>query len=176
MLNEVMAQVLLADEPRTDIAQHLEPFRRLIGSWDVTIINHQPDGGREIIDGEWHFGWALDGRALADVWIAPRRSVRARTGDNSGEWGLTIRFYDERIDAWRSTWLGPKKGVVMPFIARDVDGGIVLRGSFEEGVLTQWAFSDITADTFQWRNTNSRDDRKTWQLTQEMSATRSVAT
>jgi len=37
-----------------------------------------PDGSVEVGDGEWHFGWALDGRALADVWISPSRAARVR--------------------------------------------------------------------------------------------------
>ena len=65
-----------------------------------------------------------------------------------GEWGTTLRFYDPAIDAWRSTWIGPRKHVVMPFLARQVGDEIVLEGSFQEGSLTRWIFSDVTPATF----------------------------
>jgi hypothetical protein len=34
--------------------------------------------GRGETAAEWRFSWVLDGRAVADVWINPRRVVRQR--------------------------------------------------------------------------------------------------
>jgi hypothetical protein len=116
------------------------------------------------------FAWALGGRAIQDVWIAPSRAERANGRD--GEWGTTLRFYDETIDAWRSTWIGPHNRVVMPFLGRAVEDEIILEGSFEEGVRTRWIFSEVTADSFSWRAVDSNDDGATWNLLQEMKARR----
>src|SRR5262245_55895764 len=120
---------------------------------------------------EWHFAWALGGRAIQDVWTAPSREARERDGSD-GEWGTTIRCLGPEIDAWRSTWLGPLRNVVMPFIGRQIDDEIVLEGSFEEGVTTRWIFSEITPDSFSWRNVDSADGGETWTLNQEMKARR----
>jgi hypothetical protein len=83
-----------------------------------------------------------------------------------------VRFYDPAIDAWRSTWIGPVRGVVMPFIGRQVGDEIVLEGSFEPGASTRWIFSEITARAFHWRAEESRDGWQTRRLQQEMNARR----
>ncbi|MEU4328573.1 hypothetical protein [Nonomuraea dietziae] len=166
-----LADVLLSAGPRSEAAVELAFFGRLVGSWDVAVTNHHPDGASEELLGEWHFGWVLDGRAIQDVWLAPSRAERARTGDESGEWGATLRFYDPRIKAIRSTWIGPARGWVLPFIARQQGEEMVLEGTFD-GVLTRWIFSDVKPGSFHWRAVESSDDGRTWRLRQQMLASR----
>jgi hypothetical protein len=162
--------VFLAEGPDVAFADELQLFGQFVGSWDVVVTNHRPDGSSETIPAEWHFAWALGGRAIQDVWIAPSRAERVSGRD--GEWGSTLRFWDGAIDAWRSTWIGPRRAVVMPFLARSVGDEIVLEGSFEEGVRTRWIFSDITPDSFSWRAVDSKDEGASWSLLQEMNARR----
>jgi len=169
-----LASVLTASAPHPACADRLAPFAPLIGSWDVDIVYHDAGGDRRVL-GEWHFGWALEGRAVMDVWIAPKRPLRGADMPVSGEWGVTVRFYDPAIDAWRSTWLGPKSAVVLPFIGRLSGGEIVLEGSFEPGKIARWIFSEIAADTFRWRAVESTDAGKTFALRQEMAARRQPA-
>lgn len=167
--------VFLADGPAPGLEDRLQLFGQFVGSWDVSVTNHRPDGSSQTVPAEWHFAWALGGRAVQDVWIAPSRVARpVNSPPGVGEWGTTLRYYDERVDAWRSTWIGPNHGVVMAFVARAIDDEIVLEGSFEEGVLTRWIFSDITPSSFAWRAVDSRDGGESWKLTQEMLATRRV--
>jgi hypothetical protein len=164
----------LAEGPDPAFAGRLQLFGQFVGSWDLVVTNHRPDGSSETIPAEWHFAWALGGRAIQDVWIAPSRAERlsGQFAGRDGEWGATLRFYDEAIGAWRSTWIGPRKGVVMPFLARKVGEEIVLEGSFEEGVRSRWIFSEITADSFSWRAVDSNDDGESWTLLQDMKARR----
>jgi hypothetical protein len=143
----------------------------VVGSGDVEIINFKPDGSRETVQGEWHFDWVLDGRAIQDVWIAPKRSLRAGNED-VGEYGATLRFYDPKIDAWRSTWIGPARGWVLPFIGRQIKDEIVLEGDFAPNTSLKWIASDITADSFHWRAIESSDGWLTSRKAQEMFATR----
>ena len=42
---------------------------------------------------EVHFGWALQGRAIQDVWIVPAREGRAE-GEGDRMYGTTLRIYD----------------------------------------------------------------------------------
>jgi len=59
-----------------------------------------PDGSKQVTTtGEWHFGWALDRRAIADVFIMPGEAERVKPGARKGEWGATLRYYDRKIDA-----------------------------------------------------------------------------
>lgn len=170
---ETMIGALAARGPHPKWAEKLNLFGQFVGGWEVSIVYHLPDGGQRRLEGEWLFGWALEGRAIQDVWIAHRRSLRqAGIDDLPTEYGTTVRFYDPVIDAWRSTWIGPVRGVVMPFIGRPVGEEIVLEGSFEPGVSTRWIFSAVTARTFHWRAEESRDGWKTQRLQQEMDARR----
>ena len=82
--------------------------------------------------------------------------------------GTTIRFYDPKIDAWRSTWLSPIKGLVRTFIAHKVNDEIVLESKTAEGYPEKWIFSQITPDSFRWHSEETHDDGRTWILTEEM--------
>lgn len=169
-----MLRVLASTGPDEKLADKLKLFGQFVGAWDVAITYHEPGGSERRIEGEWHFGWVLEGRCIQDVWIAPRRSLRDPAAP-PGEYGTTLRFYDPAIEAWRSTWIGPVRTVVLPFIARAVGDEIVLEGSFEPGVTTRWIFSEIASDAFRWRAVESRDGWQTQQLKQEMRARRQPA-
>ena len=174
MEENTMIAALRSSKPHPGMSDKLRLFGQFVGSWDVEIINYKPEG-EERLAGEWHFGWVLDGRVVQDVWIAPKRSGRARSVDDFYEYGTTLRFYDSKIEAWRSTWIGPKKGVVLPFIARQVQDEIVLEGAFEQGVCLRWIFSEITTDSFRWRAVESKDGWATLRKGQEMFARRKPA-
>lgn len=162
--------LLVADGPDPELADKLELFGQFVGSWDLDVVYHDPDGERRL-SAEWHFSWALNGRAVQDIWIAPSRRDRER-GEREVDWGTSVRFYDAQIDAWRSTWIGPVKGLVLPFIARSVRDEIVLEGRLNDQSMTRWIFSDITPSAFRWRAVESQDGGHTWSLVQEMVARR----
>jgi hypothetical protein len=153
----VLAELLVSDGPRAEFAEPFGVFAPLIGSWDLEVRYYGDDGGlvRET-QGEWHFGWALDGRAVADVWITPSRDRRRVEGD--GEWGLTIRIWDPELGAFRSTWMGPKHAVVMTFIGHPGDDSLVLEAREPTADKTRWIFTGITPDSFHWRNEDEAED------------------
>jgi hypothetical protein len=166
-----LAAVFLADGPRPELAERLAPFAPLIGSWSLVVTEYEPDGGSVEHGAEWHFGWALNGRALADVWISPPRADRS-PGD-PGEWGLSLRFWDESLGAFRSTWHGPGRGWVIPFVARPTaDGGLELRGQ-RDGTALRWVFSDVTATSFAWRAEETPPGGRAW-VRQRFAATRTA--
>jgi hypothetical protein len=148
---------LHADGPAPEHARELMLFGQLVGDWELDVTWFHDDGTTTTLPGRWSFGWILGGRGVQDVWRVAGR-----------EHGTTIRFYDPALGAWRSTWHGPARGVVMPFIARAVGDEIVLEGSFDPGVTTRWIFSEITPRAFRWRNVTSRDGGATWATHQEM--------
>ena len=143
-----LAGLMVADTPRPEYADAFRPFAPLIGSWDLDVAWYDDSGAiTRQTKGEWHFAWALDGRAVADIWITPSRVARATDGD--GEWGLSVRIYDPELQAFRSTWMGPKAAFVMPFIARATADTITLESQIAN---TRWEFTGITATGFHWRN------------------------
>ncbi len=171
--NHAMTAALGARRADRALADRLHLFGQFIGSWDLDVRYHPVGAPERRLEGEWHFGWVLEGRALQDVWITPRRALRRRGPEPGwGDYGTTLRFYDPKIEAWRSTWIGPERGVVRCFVARPVGDEIVLEGSFEPGAATRWIFSRITPVSFHWRAVESRDNWRTERRQQEMFAVR----
>lgn len=151
----------------------LMQFGRLVGSWDLDVIYYAEDGSvRRRVPGEWHFGWVLEGRAVADLWMVPSRAERGSSEPPPGEYGLSLRFYDARIGAWRSTWHGPVHGIVWPFVAREIGDEMVLERTDDAGHLVRWIFADVREASFRWRAVKSADGGRTWRLEQTMEATR----
>jgi hypothetical protein len=167
-----MVKALQADGPHPGLGGRSALFGQFVGAWTVDITNIAADGTIEEVQGEWHFGWALEGRAIVDVWVAPRRSLR--DGSEAAGYGITVRCFDPSIDAWRVTWVGPgaSKSHVTLFVARPVGDEIVLEASPEGEHRMHWIFSDITPDRFRWRSVESEDGGASWSETQRMVARR----
>jgi hypothetical protein len=154
---EVLAGLMVSDEPRPEFAEAFQPFARLIGSWDLDVSWYDDAGNvTRQTKGEWHFAWALDGRAVADIWITPSRAARPTDGD--GEWGLTIRIHDPELQAFRSTWMGPKYAFVMTFIGHPGEDSITLDAREPLSAKTRWIFTDISESGFHWRNEDEDAD------------------
>jgi hypothetical protein len=162
------AEVFVASGPRPELAEELGLFAPLMGSWALRVFDYEDDGNVRESSAEWHFSWALDGRAVADVWINPARKDRGPDAD--GEWGLSLRFFDPRIGAWRSTWHGPRRGLVLPFTARGTEDGIVLSAR-DQDIEHRWVFSELEPDSFRWRREETAPDGTT-AIRQRFEATR----
>lgn len=129
--------------PAEDLRKKLGLFGQFIGDWD--IVDHRYPFPRQRAPGEVHFNWILDGRAVQDVW----GSINPRTG-RLVPWGTTIRYYDTRLGAWRSTWIAPRQGTVRRFIGRKVRSQIVLQEEDRGARTERWVFSEIRPESFRW--------------------------
>lgn len=170
-----MIDALQAAAAVPERADAMRTFGQFVGSWDLEVRWFGPDG--EVLHatrGEWHFGWILGGLAVQDVWIVPsqRRSDPLAQSMPWGDFGTSVRFLDPSIGAWRSTWIGPVRGLVLQFVARETAAGVELLGTREPATRLRWSFSDITPGTFTWRNEETHDDDAGWLLTQEFRAAR----
>src|SRR5262245_35680263 len=89
----LMPDALISAGASAEIPARDRIYDALIGSWDVRAIDAKPDGSRQETEGEWHFAYALEGRAVQDVWIAPARKQRsASTPKTFNRFGTTVRF------------------------------------------------------------------------------------
>ena len=173
-ISALVSDLLLADGPDPQYKVELELFGRLIGSWDVEGRNIAPDGTvRSTNRGEWHFAWALRGRAIIDVLISPRLSEHIE-GEPFFEYGPTIRVYDPHLQAWRVTFNPTGSIGTIKLIARPDGDGILMEGRLppDDERPTRWSFSGITEDSFVWQERDLADDGKTWVLSEEIHATR----
>lgn len=155
---------LIADGPDPNLKDKLMLFGQFVGDWDIVSARYvQADGTWVYMKGEVHFGWILGGSAVQDVWMGCKVGQ-----DKMVLFGTTVRFYDPKIEAWRSTWLSPLKGLVRTFIGRKVNDEIVLELQNTDSYPEKWVFSEITTRSFRWHSKETHDGGKTWLLTEEM--------
>jgi hypothetical protein len=156
---------LLADGPAAPYQEKLMLFGQFVGDWDFQGVEYHTGGSRVTDKGEIEFAWVLQGRAVQDVWIE-----RERSDGQTKTYGTTIRFYDPKIDAWRTNWIDPAVGSVQALIGRKVGDEIVLEGKEPDGAAIRWIFSAIKPNSFHWRSERFID--KSWRVTEECSVQR----
>ena len=159
-----LAEALHTAGPAARRAESMRLFDPFVGSWDTAWSGRDAEGRPLRARGEAHFGWALGGRALQDVWVLEGRPPAAF----HGTW---IRFHDASLGAWRGVWMDPVNGDVRRFVIRAEDDEILMVSDEEEPRL-RWRFTDIAAESFLFRGETSRDGGSTWTLDEEMLVTR----
>src|SRR5262245_13041627 len=131
-----------------EIPEAMDAYGWLIGSWEIDLLGYDDEDNVIHTTGEAHFGWVLQGRAVQDVFINPRRSEREPDSPKFANWyGTTIRIYDPSIRAWRANWFNPHDGVRAELIGRRNGNEIVQEGKFADGTPIRWTFSEITNDS-----------------------------
>jgi len=156
-----------------EIPEAQDVYGWLVGSWALDVRRYRVDTAGRGLRGEAHFGWVLEGRAIQDVWIMPRRADRARPPEPGfNTYGTTLRIYDPALEAWRVTWVNPVTGARDELIGRRVGGDIVQVGRHADGTPIRWLFTETTADSFRWTGEALAADGRTWTLEAEFRATR----
>ncbi|MPW19196.1 hypothetical protein GCT13_20410 [Paraburkholderia sp. CNPSo 3157] len=164
---------LAAPGRAADIDAADDLYGSLVGSWDMDVLHYRVDVRERRLTGEIHFGWALEGRAVQDVWIMPRRADRSAPREPGLDmYGTTLRVWDPSIGAWRVTYINPVNGQRDELIARKVGRDIVQIGTRASGTPICWNFTDITDDAFRWTGVALADDGITWNLEGEFIARR----
>lgn len=169
------AQLVLAAGGRSaEIPEDADVYGWLIGSWELDVLRYRTiDMSARGMKGEAHFGWALEGRAVQDVWIMPRRSDRTAQDDRSNNmYGTTLRVWDPGLHAWRITWINPVSGHREEQIGRRSGKDIVQIGARADGTPTRWRFTEISAESFHWLGEALQPDGTTWRLEGEFRARR----
>jgi hypothetical protein len=171
---DAMQAALAAAGRSREIPEALDAYGWLIGSWEMDVVAYDDDDNVIHSTGEAHFAWILEGRAVQDVFINPRRSDREPGSPKFANWfGTTIRIYDPSIQAWRVNWFNPHDGIRAELIGRRHGKEIVQEGAFPDGTQIRWTFSDITANSCRWRGERLEPDG-TWRLQVEFRARRTA--
>ena len=88
---------LLAVGPASDRAEKMALYGQFVGRWEMDAVRHLDDGSTRRSRGEIHFAWALQGRAVQDVWIT-RESGDAlhiqTVGRTAHQIGVTVHHRD----------------------------------------------------------------------------------
>lgn len=168
---EPLAGALLARGAHPALGPAMNLYGRFVGHWDVAVTNFPDDGPPREAKGEWIFGWALEGRAIQDVWIVPARAARDPRAIAPGPIGTTLRFPETGKARWQVIWANPVSNTVERMTAREVGGEIVQEGRDSEGQPFRWIFHDITPDAFRWKAEQPGPDGR-WRVRQAMVVTR----
>ena len=132
-------RVLAARGRSPEIPESADAYGWLIGSWELDVCHYwATDVASRGIKGEAHFAWVLEGRAVQDVWIMPRRSDRTADLDKSmNMYGTTLRVWDPSIQAWRITWRNPAGDHHEEQIGRRSGDDVVQTGTRPDGTPTR---------------------------------------
>jgi len=128
-----------SEAPPADRARDMDLYGWLIGSWEMDTIRHLDDGTTQGSTGEIHFGWVLEGRAIQDIWIRPKRPAP------STMYGTTLRIFDPGIGGWHIIWSDPRNQDYSRQIGRAEGKDIVQIGDDSRGLKARWRFTEITA-------------------------------
>jgi hypothetical protein len=170
-----LQEVLHAQQPAAELAPQLGLYAFLIGSW-ATQIKTRDNGRVHEGAGEIHAGWVLEGRAIQDVWMIPRRTQRSATAPPlpvAGNWyGTTLRVFDPTLGAWRILWTDPATNNFVRQIGRADGNDIVQDGEHVNGTAMRWRFTDIKPASFHWIGEFMRDGSTRWERQVEVFAER----
>jgi hypothetical protein len=70
-------EVLPSSDRAPELSDEDDLFGYLIGSWELEAILYGTNGDIHTSKGELHASWVLEGRAIQDLFIFPRRADRA---------------------------------------------------------------------------------------------------
>jgi len=171
---ESFYSVLAAPGRSAEIPEEDDVYGWLVGSWELAVPCYRAKDVSDLnLKGEVHFGWVLEGRAIQDAWIMPRRQDRTPETDKvNNMFGTTLRVWDSAIGAWRITWINPVRGHCEEQIGRRIGDDIVQIGARSDGTPTRWRFTEITPDSFHWIGDVLLPDGETWKLEAEFLARR----
>lgn len=170
-----MLNVLHSDGPVQGLSTKMMLYGQFVGSWEGHAI-HVFNEKQFKTSCEIHFGWALEGQAVQDVWIAPSRKERERMKSSPlyNLYGSTIRVYDPQNDLWHITWINPGTQAFNRMTGRKIGKDIIQEYIAEDGTRHQWCFTDITSNAFHWIGRESKDDGDTWKIKTEFFVQRKV--
>jgi len=135
-------EALASEEKHKALPEEFDYFGKLIGSWNIDYVDNS---NSNVIKGEWHFSWILEGMAIQDVIVLP-----------GFEYGTTLRVYNPGTCAWDVAY--GYTGKIMRFEARKQSDKIVLTNIEDER--RKWVFVEIADNHFHWQDVTVEEDGK----------------
>jgi hypothetical protein len=171
---ESFLTVLASPGRSSEIPEADDAYGWLVGSWQLDVLHYKGvDVSPLRLGAEAHFDWVLEGRAIQDVWIMPRRADRPpATSRTNNMFGTTLRVWDPSIAAWHIHWTNPVTGHAERQIGRRIGDEIVQLGARADGTATRWRFTEIKPHSFHWIGEVLASDGHTWRMEGEFIAQR----
>lgn len=168
---QAFIDALVSSQRAPDLSDVDDLFGFLIGSWELEAVLHGADGQTQKTRGELHVSWVLEGRAIQDLFIFPRRADRVAGRPGRGDrYATTIRTYDRTLNAWRLTFINPADDETSAqLIARRHGQGIEMEGTLSGGARIRWRYHEPMMPTsFHYSAEKRSDDGHSWALYLEL--------
>lgn len=133
-------KALISGAKNEAIPEEFNFFGKLVGSWNIDYVDNNTS---QVMKGEWHFSWVLEGMAIQDVIILP-----------DYEYGTSLRIYNLDTHAWDVAY--GYTGKIIRLEAKKQDGRIVL--TFLADERRKWVFVEIGDNHFHWQNITIKND------------------
>ncbi len=146
-------KTLTTKEKNKAIPEEYNYFGKLIGSWQIDYVDNSHS---QIIKGEWHFSWILEGMAVQDVIILP-----------NFEYGTTIRMYNPLTNAWDVAYFFT--GKIIRLEAKKHEDMIVLTNIDDSR--KKWVFAKIETNYFHWQDVTVQSNGN-WHINYDLHANR----
>ena len=161
---------LPSSERAPELAEVDDVFGWMIGSWEMDAVLHDRNGQTHKTKGEVHASWVLEGRAIQDLFIIPRRADRHSGRPTKDErYGTTIRTYDPKLRMWRVIFINPaSQETKAQLTARRAGNNIEMEGKLSDGTPIRWRYQEITPTSFHYTAERLHSDGKSWQLYLEL--------
>jgi len=172
-IQQAFVDALVSPGPAPELADAGGLFGFLIGSWDLDAVLYDSQGQTQRSKGEFHGSWVLEGRAMQDLFIFPRRADRKTGIATQGDrYGTTLRTYDRTLQAWRVIFINPAAPETSAqLIARRKGEGIEMEGKLSDGTPIRWRYATIQPTSFHYIAERQRPDGN-WQLYLELLGTK----
>jgi len=166
---------LVCDRRAPEFAEVDDIFGWMIGSWEMDAVVHNAGGHNHEVKGEMHASWVLEGRAIQDLFIFPRRADRhSGIPLQDDRYGTTIRTYDKKLKAWRVNFINPASDETSAqLLARRNGNCIDMQGHLSDGTPVRWRYESFTASSFHYVAEKLQQDGKSWRLYLELFGKRS---
>jgi hypothetical protein len=177
MTSQAFLDALAASQPAPELAEADDLFGWLIGSWEVDAVLRDPEGHVEKRRGEVHASWVLEGRAIQDLFIFPRRADRSSGVPAYGDrYATTIRTYDRSQAVWRVNFINPAADETSAQLTARREGSeIVMEGRLSGGTRVRWRYVNITPTSFHYTAERLESADDSWELYLELFGKRSTS-
>jgi hypothetical protein len=173
-ISQGFLDALVSPQPAPELADADGIFDFLIGSWELDAVLYDSEGHTQKSSGELHVSWVLEGRAIQDLFIFPRRADRGAGVPARGDrYATTIRTFDRALQAWRVNFINPAADETSArLIARRKGAGIEMEGKLADGTAIRWRYVTVEPTSFHYTAERQRE-HGAWQLYLELIGTRS---
>ncbi len=158
-----MTTAVRAMGPHASLGGQAEVFGRFVGTWHVEYADFSKDGKVLHHSGQLVVGWALDGRAIQDLWIVDPSGKR-----KDRDVYTDVRYFDPESRTWSAVFIDRENASVARFTGDAAGGSRIVLDTPDFGHKhTRWSFSDIQPDAFVFRDEASSDGGRAWRLQAE---------